>query len=211
MVRIYRHQVAKAIVVVCVVASLLTLLSWGLTQAPESYRNMNTDWLEPGMVSSGALRYDDRAEVVTISIEYFTEQEFDVWLVDDEEWDIMDAIPFSPGPWLRHGVAGAGVIEWTVSADEFEGRLLLVEEHNWYGMRGPGLNGSRINYDWEITTSSVVNPLESVSTWAVFGLIVLAVALLAWMTRLTYETIPDFTDLYPDFSASVEPSGYHEE
>jgi hypothetical protein len=205
MVKVYRHHVTRAIVLLCAIVVVFAILSWGLTQAPTSYWNVETDTLRPNGVVSKGLRYEEDAERVEITIEYFTDTEFDVWLVDSAEWNMSYAFS-GPGPWLRHAVAGEDVVEWTVRAREFEGELRLVEENKWYGDRGSKGNGTEVNYDWEITTRSIVNPMESTATWIMIGLLVLAVVMLAWEYYLPHQTFPEFRDLYPDFPESMETS-----
>jgi hypothetical protein len=203
MVKVYRKHVTVAIIFTCVTVLMFALVSWGITQGPTTYSSGETNTLTPSSVSTGVLLYDEGAERVDITLEYFPEEEFDIWLVDDAHWDIRDS-QGEPDPWLRHGIAGAGVIEWSVSASEFEGNLLLVEENEYYGQRGTFANSTTINYDWEITTRSIENPMESNATWGMFGFLVLAVVLLALQNYVPHETFQDFSELYPDFPESVD-------
>jgi hypothetical protein len=211
MVRIFRHHITKAIIIVCVVAMMFGFVSWGMTQLPTRYWNVDTDTLRPNGIVSRGVDYDDRAERVDITIEYTTDGEFDVWLVDSSEWNMSYAFS-GPGPWLRHGVAGDDAVEWTVSANEFEGELRLVEENSWYGERGSLFNGTTVSYDWQVTTVSIVNPMENIATWIMIAFLVVAVVLLAWEFSLPNEVRRTFSDLYPDFpesmkTAEVDPDG----
>ena len=201
--RLYREQVVKLAVVVCLMAVLFTTASYLATQwNTVTYMNVDPDSMDPMMVTSRGIRYDDRAERVEITLSYSTDEEFDVYLVDDAEWNMTYAF-LGPGPYLRHGIAGNEDVEWTVDADEFEGDLRLVEENSFYGRRGSMFNGTTVNYDWRITTRSVVDPLRSPFTILALALIATAAALLAWATSLPMEGVHEFSQLYPDFPGSL--------
>ena len=210
--KVFREQVVKVAVIICVFALLFTFVSFLDTQW-----STNTSWnvdqrdLSPMGVSSRGLDYDDRADRVDITISYTTDGEFDVWLVDDAVWNMSSAFS-GPGPWLRHGIASNEDIEWSISADEFEGELRLVEENSFYGERGSLFNGTTVNFDWRITTRSVVDPMKSPVTYLALAILVLAVLVLAWAMFLPREGVRDFDELYPDFPNSLstdesEPRG----
>jgi len=201
--KIYREHVATFVVVLCAIALLLTMVSYLDTQTNRTtVSNVDQQTLRSREMSSSRLNYNEGAAIVNIVIEYTTDGEFDVWLVDDEGFDLSDSL-FGIDPWLRHGIAGTGDIEWSVSADEFEGNLLLVEENTGIGERGSSFNGTTINYDYRITTRSIEDPMENGFTWALLAIIVLAIVLLALEIFLPRKEVMDFRKLYPDFPNSM--------
>ena len=201
--RVYREHLAIFVVVVCVFALLFTMISYFDIQLDWVVRNAETETLDSNEAQWTSLTYDGRAETVEFRVEYFSDQEFDLWLMDSEEWNVTDR---STGPeqWFGHGIAGTGVHEWTVSIDDLEGNLILVEESRPYGDRGPfGDDIQEANFDWEITVNNIINPMETTFTWIALSLLGLALVLLAVANYLPREKIADFTDLYPEFPGSM--------
>lgn len=195
-----RNRMLAITVVVCVMALLVTLISFLMTQmTTNTYSNVDPESLGPMSSTSQNLLYEDGAELVEITLTYDTDDEFDVWLVDDAAPGDRPS-PFGIDSWVRHGVAGTGDIEWTVSADEYDGTLRIFEENSYIGERGSLFGGSTVTYDRTVRTRSVFNPMESYSTWVVLGFVVLAVILLAWAMVLPREVVRDFSELYPELS-----------
>ncbi len=198
--KVFRQHLLALAVILSVLALLFTFISFLSTQrATTTYWNVNRESMRSGEMSWSDLDYVQGADLVDITVSFDTDGEFDVWLVDDAKWD-GPGYPYDVGTWLRHGIAGAGDLEWTVSAPEFEGNLVLVEENMAFGDRGSLFNGTTVNYDWRITTRSMIDPMVSPFTWMAIILIVAAAAMLAWSRFLPAEEVRDFNELYPGSS-----------
>lgn len=201
--KVYREQLAKLVVVLCLIALMLTLISYFDTQGERTIRNMETETLDSNTAQWSPVLFDDRADIVKLRVEYFSDQEFDLWLMDSEDCDNTDRLT-GPEQWYGHGIAGTGVHEWTVSIDDLEGDLVLVEESRPYGEREPfGDDNPEANFDWEMNVKSIANPMESTFTWIMFIIVGLVLVLLAVANYLPREKIADFADLYPEFPGST--------
>jgi len=201
--RIYSENVAKVVVVLCIFLFIFVMISYIDTQVGTTWTDMGPETLSDERCLWIRFGFDERAERVELSVEYFTDQEFEVWLVDSEDWNWSNSRT-GPTEWLGHGIAGHGVIEWSVSTDGIDGSLMLIRETMDWGQLGNlPENVTEVEYNWDMSIRSVVNPIDSGVTIVMFLLVGLAVVLLAWAWYLPPEEVPDFMDLYPDFPESM--------
>jgi hypothetical protein len=201
--RLYRTHLTRLSVVVCVFALLSVFVSYGLTFDPLRYSNANLETLDSDSMQWSRVLLGDRTGRIEVRVEYVTDHEFDIWLMDSADWNRTARVD-GPETWLGHGIAGTGVDEWTVSLDDLEGDLILVEESKVYGERGAfGNNVLATSYDYEISVRSVINPMESFATWMMLSLVGLAGMLLVSAMFLPREELVDFMDLYPGFPTSM--------
>ena len=204
--KVYRNGVGAMVVVVCSVTLLFLMVSYIDTNIEYSISNAETRTLDANDTWQHRPLLDERAERVDIRVEYFTDQTFEVWLVDSGTWNRSQE-QTGPVEWLGHGIAGEGVIEWSVSSEQFEEDLLIVQESMDWGQIGSfNETAEEARYDWEMTVRSIVNPMDSNATWAMLFFIGLSVVLLFLVAFLPREEVPDFKDLYPDYPDSLNPA-----
>lgn len=202
--KIYRNGVGPIVVAVCSVTLLLLMVSYIDTNIEYSSSNAETRTLDDNDTWRHQPLLDERAERVDIKVEYFTDQTFEVWLVDSAIWNRSQE-KTGPVEWLGHGIAGEGMIEWSVSGEQFEEDLLIVQESMDWGQID-SFDADEARYDWEMTVRSIVNPMDSNATWAMLFLIGLSIVLLVLVAFLPREEVPDFKDLYPDYPDSLSPA-----